>query len=278
MEQKINTNVEVLIKWFMFTSAITGLGIVAAFWPVKANVPFIVIPSILVLLFAKPVFFEKLKLTTLVIIRLLIIVVALGFFDGQLYVNIVLWMLVVNILEATFTDLILHKQYYNAVSGFLVAIGVFALSGTWVSSGVMHNYYLANGATTTITILYVIAYTLWNIIFVSYEFRPSVTLMHFGVLSAPIFGSIINGWLGALGGVGLWLILRANTLSIAGWMQIGNKAWFEKEYYLPWMERLIKWSHKKSVQIVFMCINIILMMIVLIMAYQTGSFVLPTLF
>jgi len=271
-------SMEVLFKWIMFTAAITGMAMVAGFWPVQGNIPFIVIPSILVLVLGKPVFFERMKLWTLVIMRVLIVFVVFNMFDGQRYVNIILWMLVINILEATFTDLLKHKQILNAISGFALAIGVFALSGVWVSDAPVGMYYLTNGATFAITLMYVIAYTLWNWIFVSYEFSTSVSLMHVGFLLAPIIGSIINSWLGALGGIGFWLLLRANSLAIGGWMQIGNKAWFEQEYHLDWFEKFINWTHKKSVQTVFMIINVGLIVALMIMANGAGKIAFPKIF
>mgnify|MGYP003391159735 CR=1 FL=1 len=66
-----NKGSEVFFKWIMFTAAITGMAIISAFYPIHANIPLVVIPSILVLIFAKPVFFEKLKLITLLTMRIL---------------------------------------------------------------------------------------------------------------------------------------------------------------------------------------------------------------
>ena len=72
---------DILIKWLMFTAVITGLALLSAFYPIEVNVPFIVIPSILVLFLAKPVFFEGLKLTTLLSMRIVIVFAALGLFN-----------------------------------------------------------------------------------------------------------------------------------------------------------------------------------------------------
>ena len=122
-KQLKNSSFEVLFKWIMFTAAITGMAILAAFYPVQGNVPLIVIPSILVLIFCKPVFFERLKLTTLLTMRILIVLAALRVFNPQVYVDCIMLMLIVNILEATFTDLLRYKKYFNAVSGFALALG-----------------------------------------------------------------------------------------------------------------------------------------------------------
>ena len=142
---------EIWIKWIMFTAAITGMAILAGFYPVQGNVPLIVIPSILVLLFSKPVFFERLKLTTLLTMRIIIVAAALRLFNPQVYVDVIMLMLIVNILEATFTDLLRHKCYWNAVSGFAVALGVIALRGLWQFDAPFGDYYLAEGAPSATT-------------------------------------------------------------------------------------------------------------------------------
>ena len=249
---------ELFAKWLMFTAAILFMAIMAMFYPVEANIPLIVIPSILVLIFAKPVFFEKMKLTTLVIMRIIIVFAAFRLFNPQIYVEVILLMLIINILEATFTDLLKHKKYFNAISGFALALGVIALKGSWAYGAPIGNYYLVYGPTFAVTFCYVIAYTLWNWIFVTDEFSPSVSLMHVGFLPAPIFGCLATLGLGAFDGFGMWLLLRANTLSIGGWLQISSKGWFEKEFYSPKFVAFIAWTHKRVPQIIFMIINLTL--------------------
>lgn len=125
METKKLTNrdTEVLIKWIMFTAAITGMAIISALYPLQGNIPLIVIPSVLVLIFSKPVFFERLKLTTLLTMRILIVLAALRLFNPQVFVDCIMLMLIINILEATFTDLLRYKKYFNAVSGFALGAG-----------------------------------------------------------------------------------------------------------------------------------------------------------
>lgn len=262
---------EIWIKWIMFTAAITGMAILAGFYPVQGNVPLIVIPSILVLLFSKPVFFERLKLTTLLVMRILIVVAALRLFNPQVYVDVIMLMLIVNILEATFTDLLRHKCYWNAVSGFAVALGVISLRGLWQFDAPFGDYYLAQGALPVITLLYAIAYTIWNWIFVTDEFSSSVALMHVGFLSAPLLGCLCTLGLGVYGGIGMWLLLRANSLSIGGWMQIGAKEWFEREFYNERFDRFVKWTRRKPVQIVCMLINLALIAICLVLMAQNGG-------
>ena len=256
--------VEIIFKWIMFTAAITGMGLLSAFYPLHGNIPLIIIPSILVLLFAKPVFFEKMKLTTLVAMRILVIFVAVGLFDGNLYVNIILIMLVINILEATFTDIFRYKKYLNGIAGIALAVGVLALKGGWIYDAPIGDYYLVTSGTIIATLCYVLAYTIWNWIFVSNEFSPSVALMHVGFLLAPIIGSICTLQLGVYGGFGLWLLLRANTLAIGGWLQIGAKGWFEKEFNSPGFTKFVEKTKKPAVQVVCMIVNIALIVIALV--------------
>lgn len=266
-----NGRADVLIKWIMFTAAITGMALLSSFYPLQGNIPMIVIPSILVLLFAKPVFFERLKLTTLLLMRIIIIFAALKLFNPQVYVDVIMLMLIINILEATFTDLLRYKKYLNAISGFAVAIGVIALHGAWQFDAPFGDYYLAKGVIPMVTIFYVIAYTIWNWIFVTNEFSDSVALMHIGFLFAPILGSICTLELGVYGGIGMWLLLRANSLAIGGWMQIGAKDWFEREFRSERFSTFVNWTKKKNVQIVAMLINIGLILAALVITFANGG-------
>lgn len=262
---------DILIKWIMFTAAITGMALISAFYPIQGNVPLIVIPSILVLLFAKPVFFERMKLTTLLVMRIVIVFAALKLFNPQVYVDFIMLALIINILEATFTDLLRYKKYFNAISGFALAIGVIALRGVWQWDAPFGDYYLTEGVIPAVTIFYIIAYTIWNWIFVSNEFSDSVALMHVGFLLAPIIGCICTWELGVFGGFGMWLLLRANSLAIGGWMQIGAKNWFEHEYHSPRFEAFVKWTKKRNVQIVAMIINVGLMIAAIAITMMHGG-------
>ena len=88
--------------------------------------------------------------------------------------------------------------------------------------------------------MYAIAYTIWNWIFVSNEFSDSVALMHVGFLSAPLLGCLFTSGMGVFGGLGMWLLLRANSLAIGGWMQIGAKDWFEREFANARFSKFVK--------------------------------------
>ncbi len=262
---------DILIKWVLFTAAITGLALLSTFYPVEGNIPCIVIPCILVLILAKPVFFEKLKLTTLLTMRILIVFAALELFNPQVYVDIIMLMLIVNILEATFTDLLRYKRYCNAISGFVLAFAVVTLRGLWQFDAPFGKFYLAEGVVPAVTICFVAAYTLWNWIFVTNEFSDSVALMHVGFLLAPILGSLCTLEMGVYGGLGMWLVLRANSLAIGGWMQIGAKNWFEREYHSERFAKFVLWTKKQNVQVVLMLINLALLGCALYLTFANGG-------
>ena len=203
--------------------------------------------------------------------RIIIVAAAFRLFNPQVYVDVIMLMLIVNILEATFTDLLRHKKYFNAVSGFAVAIGVITLRGLWQFDAPFGDYYLTEGALPAITIMYALAYTLWNWIFVTNEFSSSVSLMHVGFLAAPLIGSVCTLGLGEFGGIGMWLLLRANSLSIGGWMQIGAKDWFEREFYNEKFDKFVKWTKSTPVQVVCMLINLALIAACIILMIQNGG-------
>lgn len=246
---------EQFIIWFMFTATVLSTSLLTTYNPVWANIPLNVIPAILILIFLKPVFFEKLKLFTLIIMRTLIVFAVFNIIPGQTYVDLVMWFLVINILEATFTDL-RHKQYFNFITGLVLAAGVLALKGTW-QGGI----YLAKGYTVVATVCWIIAYTIWNWIFVTGEFSASISLMHVGVLLSPIVGIIITM------NPGLWLLLRANTLTFTGVLQISNKDYFEKSFENKKFAQFIDFTHKNSVQLILMLINLALIIYSVVKRY-----------
>ena len=272
---------ELAIKWLMFSACILFLGFMGALYPIQANIPFLIIPSILVLFFAKPVFFEKMKLTTLVVMRIFLIVcVCIGAQTNpdmrNIYLGLVQLALVVNILEATFTDLLRHKKYFNAISGFFLALGTIGLRGDWFAGAtgpLGYNYYLISGIAPYATVCYIIGYTIWNWIFVTDEFSASVSLMHVGFLLTPIIGCFVSLAVGNENPFGLWLLLRANTLAIGGWLQICCKKWFETEFYSAKFEKFIAWVHTTPVQVVCMLLCIGFMLACIIPAAMSPTYV-----
>lgn len=241
-KKSINQNLLLVLLTALFTI----LAMLTSYNPIWANIPINVVIPIIVLLKLKTVFFEKLKLSTLVLMRALIVFAALGFLNGQLYVKIVLIFLAINIMEATLTDL-KRKKYFNVVTGLLLTVSILAMNGTWFGK-----YYDANLPTSLGTVLWWIAYTIWNWFFVTNEFSPSIAKYHIGVLASPIIGVLITM------NPGLWLIFRANSLTIAGFIQIAKKQIWEKSLKNQKFTVFVETTQKNNVQLLFMIINITL--------------------
>ena len=269
--KKLDTSKAIIIKFFMFTTSLVGLALITAFQPIYGNIPLIIIPGILVIVFAKPVFFEKMKLTTLLTLRILVVFASLRILDPKYYVDIVLVMLIVNIAEATYTDIFKYKRYLNGISGIAVGLGVLCLKGVWMLDAPYGDYYLITGLSSTISLMYIIAYTIWNWIFVTNEFSDSVSLMHIGFLATPIIGSLLTLPMGIYGGLGLWLVLRANSLSIGGWLQIGAKEWFEEQFVSEKFSKFVAFTKTNNMQILFMLINVILVVFMFVLTTQLGG-------
>ena len=260
------------LMWFTFFATMLSVSLLTARFAVVANLFFNVICGIAVLIFCKPVMFERLKLTTLLTLRTVIAFFVIFKWNGLIYTDLVRILLITNILEATFTDFLKNKQYLNGVSGIALAAGVIGLTGTWdINNEAMYHI---QGAVLGATIAYAIGYTIWNWIFVSGEFSPSVTLMHVGFLSAPIVGSLIMWAITGNAAIGwsYWLLLRANTLTFGGIMQIGAKNYWEENLYNDKFSKMIDFTHKTWVQVVCMIVCVTLMVTVIVLRAINGGF------
>lgn len=252
--------------FLLITVAITAIGIGASFFPLWVNLPVNVAIPIVILVRLRMVMFERLKLSTLLLMRILIIFPVLGLMQGNLYVRIVLAFLFINIAEATFTDLLKNRMYFNFVSGLFLAASVFFLGGTWYAdvagpfsciytSDVTHvggSLFLANGVNSKATVAWVIAYTIWNWLFVIGEFSPSVAYLHVGILSAPLVSML------AFGNPGYWLVFRANSLTAGGIFQIWRKDFVEETLQNGFLARSIRRVKGRPCQIVLMIVNLCL--------------------
>lgn len=69
----------------------------------------------------------------------------------------------------------------------------------------------------------------------------------------------------------MWLLLRANSLAIGGWMQIGAKEWFEREFKCERFSEFVAWTKKRNVQIVAMIINLALIGACLVITFMHGG-------
>ncbi|MEG1365894.1 MAG: hypothetical protein RSC96_01635 [Oscillospiraceae bacterium] len=244
------------------TIAFTATSMLAASQPILVNILVNVILPVIILAFCKLVFFERLKLTTLTLLRIAIVFSVFNILDRQLFVNIVLIFLFINIMEATFTDIFRYKKYFNGVSGIVLAVSIIFLRGSWIDlthltdfgffAKFMHMYEF-HAPTAIGTVCWIIAYTIWNWVFVTNEFSDSVAKLHVGILAAPILGSLITG------NPGFWLAFRAGSLAYGGCFQIAEKEFVEENLKSSVFSKFVAFTKKTGVQIALMIINIVLL-------------------
>lgn len=307
MEYKVTPGLDTVLKWFMFTVTILGVSVLTSKFQAYGNIFFNIVLGIIVLIAMKPVFFETLKLSTLLVGRFIVLFACFGLLPGSIFVIIVLGLYIINILEATMTDFFKNKQYFNGVSGLFVAIGAsaFFLGSTWGTTTTAYSpiYFIdgfsklgsevaftseyftnqatifnsaVTGTTTVgiaITVAMMIAYTIWNWLFVTGEFSSSVALMHVGFLLAPILGVFIGplvgmGRFGMAPDPGLWLLFRASTLTFGGILQIGGKNWFEQNFYFEKFDKAVNYiKNSKPIQITCMIICCSLMVFAVVAGF-----------
>lgn len=207
-------NIKRLIP-FLVAGVLTAVAALTVHYPVWANIPINIGIPLLIIIFGAAKSFEKLKLSTLIWGRILIAVAALGILNGQLAVEIIFWLLRLNILEAMYEDG-KKRNYPNILSGLFVLIGTFAFSGTWIEK-----YFLIHPESV---LFWCLAYTVWNWNFVIHNFKKAIGAFHIAVLTAPLLYCLVT-W-----EIGFWLIMRATSLTIAGCLQVGLRPWIEKTF------------------------------------------------
>ena len=221
------------MPFILGTLILTTIAALTVHYPVAANIPINVIIPAAIIFFGSAKPFERLKLSTLIWGRILIAVTALGFVNGALAVQIIFWLLRINILEATVKDF-KERNYANAVSGALVLAGSFLLNGTWIVK-----YFLIHPESI---LFWCLAYTLWNWNFVLLNFKSSIANFHLAVLAAPLAYMIFAKE------IGFWLIMRATSLTVAGCTQVGARVWVEKTFENKLVAGLIKELKKPQAQ------------------------------
>ena len=255
-----------LPTFLIWTALICVVSMLASYFPLWVNVIVNVLLPVLVLLKLKMVMFEKLKLSTLVLMRALILLPIFGFMSGELFVKIVLVFLVINCMEATLTDLLKNHQPYNFVTGLVLSLSVLTLAGKWFpeAAGPFTGIYTANAGPRADalfvsdqvvvigTICWLVAYTIWNWLFVIGEFSPSIGYLHIGILSSPILSILLTM------NPGYWLVFRANSLTCGGVFQIYCKDNIEKQLENKKLAAFIDKVKSRPVQLVLMIVNLIL--------------------
>lgn len=224
------------------TALLLAVAVTGVYFPHWGNTLLLVaIPA--VALFVKGVFFEKLKLGTLIVGRILISLAAFALFPGEWLALIVVWLLRINILEAVIQDFS-RKNIFNALSGLVLIATSFWMTTSWNGT-----WYLVDQEAY---LWWIIAYTIWNWDFVNLQFSTSISLLHLGVLGAPLV------WMGVTGSSGFWLIMRGATLIFAVTNQILFKEELEKILAIPAWDRIACLTRKIPVQAVMLGVNIVL--------------------
>ncbi len=246
---KLNSNVLLLV----FIVVLIVATVISSFQPIWGNIPLTIILPILVLMSLKLVFFEKLKISTLIIIRVLILLPIFGLWDGNSFVRIVLPFMGINILEASLVDF-KRKKYYNAITGFFLIATLFLMTSSWF--GTYYTNYVTNELgeiCVYATWIWAIVYTIWNWFFIIFEFKSGIAFLHVGILFAPIFLAITYG-------SEYWMLTRAYSLTFGGGVvQIFFKEFFERKFSSPKWNVFVEKAKSEKVQLIFMIINILLL-------------------
>lgn len=252
-----NQNILLLV----LTMSFTAVCMLASSQPILVNIPVNIILPFAVMIFCKLVFFERLKLTTLTLLRIAIVFAVFNILDRQFFVTLVLIFLAINILEATFTDIFRYKRYLNGVTGLVLTVSVYFLRGSWIDltqtadlgffAKFMHMYEF-HAATLVGTLCWIVAYTIWNWIFVTNEFSPAVAKLHVAILASPILGSLLC-W-----NPGYWLTFRAGSLAFGGCLQIAEKEFVEESFRSAKFTAFVEWTKKSGPQIFFLILNLAL--------------------
>ncbi|MDC7220081.1 MAG: hypothetical protein PQJ59_09085 [Spirochaetales bacterium] len=242
------------VQFAGYLTAILIMTGITSFIPLWGNLVFAVLFPILVLLTKKMVPFEKIKLSTLLIGRILTILTAVSLLPSRWLILVIAGLMYVNVAEATISDLI-KKRWMNVISGIAILATTHILfSSVWtvvVETGSLTHigYYIVRDPRF---IFWVLAYTLWNYDFVIGEFSSSVSLYHLAVLSTPLILSL------AFGNAGLWLVFRATSLTTGGALQIMFKESLETGLESSGFTKFIEKIKSGPVQFLLMVSVIIL--------------------
>jgi len=189
--------------------------------------------------------------------RLLVVVTYFNLFSGETCIKIVLILWMINILEATLTDLS-KKHFFNTITGLALTISLFTFFTKVNLAGWNGIYYTIFYNGNISTICWIAAYTIWNWVFVSYEFSPSIAKLHIAILASPILGALL------VQNPGIWFILRGNSLTTGAIVEIAFKEKLENSLKGNKISKIVEKSHNTSLQIALMIISLLLIIIPLV--------------
>ncbi|MBB6480650.1 hypothetical protein [Spirochaeta isovalerica] len=236
---------------------LTVLSSIAALFPLWGNgILTVALPIYLLITGKQMVPFERIKISTLLIGRVLTFLTALLVVPGTLLVKSIVVLLYINILEALISDL-KKKSYFNVLSGAALLLTTHILFSTeWVTPVISESYKIVHIgyyiSTNAGLIPWILAYTIWNWNFVIFEFPKSIGRYHLAILATPILFSLITL------NPGFWLLLRGSSLTIGGVIQISYKdkliTKLDHDYYSNLIDRV----KSRTIQIILMIITIAL--------------------
>lgn len=229
-----------LLFLFIFTFLLTTLAALTVYYPIWLNIPINIVIPIILLLLKSTNTFAKIKLATLTIGRVIIALTALAVIPGHLCVQIILWLLRINIAEAIIKD-IKEKHIWNSFAGSVVLFSSFLIEGTW-----MGKFFLTHPDSL---IFWALAYTVWNWNFVNLNFPRTIGYYHITVLLSPLIFCL------ATFETGFWLIMRATTLTIAGSLQIKQEKEILKYLHSDFFIEKTEFRFKKYWQVILFSVT-----------------------
>ncbi|MFA7308938.1 MAG: hypothetical protein WC045_02585 [Patescibacteria group bacterium] len=225
---------------FLYLILVTVVSALAVYFPLFVALPILILIPV-VLVFFKGDAFEKIKLVTLTLGRIVVVLACVHFISPEFIFIAIIWLLRINIFEATMKDLI-NKRYFNMVTGIALIVSTWAINLGWNGT-----YYTVLPAAV---IFWILAYTIWNWNFVYGQFSRAISLFHVLVLSSPLIFIL------AVHNPTLWLIARGNSLTFAAITQIGFKQQVTGYFTNKRFEKVTKIVADTRVQAGIMALNL----------------------
>ena len=154
-----------------------------------------------------------------------------------------------NIFEAVALDALLGN-YGNAIAGILLILTMRPLRQFSIDNNKYRDFLHDPG------VPWIIAYTLWDLVFIYYSFKGTVIVHHLAVLAAPLIISVFTGWERYLQSRGFTLGLHAIVyVSAFGWYR--EHFSLSPEAYVPDMQWIVQLVSLACVVCLLNCPNLL---------------------
>ncbi|MEL7224496.1 MAG: DUF5692 family protein, partial [Cyanobacteria bacterium J06576_12] len=124
-----------------------------------------------------------------------------------------------NILEAVAVD-ILSGYFFNAIAGILLILTMGPANRFSIDNNRWRDFLYNPGKA------WIIAYTIWNFVFIYYSFKGTVAIQHIALLAAPLVMAVVTGWK-------RYLQSRAFILGIHFMAYASAFGWYRDHFTLP---------------------------------------------